>query len=445
MASSQGMTAHDTTIQDPTMRSPEETRAARRPRRLMRHARFPRALEAHLVSAPIAAGGMASVHVAMSADPRQPVLALKRVHPHLASDDFTTMLLDEAAIASCIRHENVVTTYGADMIGEELFMVMEYVAGLPLHIIMQKARPGTVPVRFAVAIIADALRGLHAAHEATDASGKPLGIVHRDVSPQNMLLGVDGITRVLDFGVAKAEHRHQRTRAGELKGKLSYMSPEQLRGDPVDRRTDVYAAAVVLWEALVGASLFNGRNDGGTFANALRGCSTRPGARVAGVPVALDAIVMRGLAMSREDRFATALDMARALDGVVASNPVRREELAAWLRERGADVLRRQARVPAELRRRATPALNARATSATTVRRGGNRSPALAVSLHDAAMASPLDQKLAIRAVLFVTGSAFGLLLAMVILNAFGAGRSLAVSPDRVTTTTTIAAEESSR
>jgi serine/threonine protein kinase len=393
---------------DTTMRSAKRGEPPARPKRISAmRLRFPRALEQHLVSAPIASGGMASIHVAVTADQQQRVLALKRVHPHLASANFTKMLLDEAALGACIRHENVVTTYGADMIGDEVFMVMEYVPGLPLHVIMQKAQPLALPARFAVAIVADALRGLHAAHEAVDERGDSLGIVHRDVSPQNIMLGQDGIARVLDFGIAKAERRAQETACGDLKGKLSYMAPEQLRGDAVDRRTDVYAASVVLWETLVGASLFNDRSDAGTFANALRGCSTRPGLRVRGIPPELDAIVMRGLATRPEDRFATALDMARALDGVVAFNPVRPNELGAWLRELGADALEKRAQVPEDLRRRNAPPV---APVPPTAR------PALArLDVSTLASLGSLAQRLGVPASLFVAGSIFGLLLTFAI------------------------------
>ncbi len=310
---------------------------------------FPRLLAQHIVSEKIAAGGMASVHVAVSPDPTQPVLAVKRVHPHLASAEFTRMLLEEAGISASIRHQNVVTTYGADMIGDEVFLVMDYVPGLSLHVIQQRVRPGSIPVRFAVAIMADVLRGLHAAHEAVDANGDSMKIVHRDVSPQNILVGLDGIARVLDFGIATAERRTSDTGMGDVKGKLGYMAPEQLRQHAVDRRTDVYAAAVVLWQALVGESLFQDVNDAATYGNALRGCSTRPGRRVAGIPAALDEIVMRGLARRPNDRFATALDMACALDSVFAFNPVGRDELAAWLCLLGARSVREPGQVVADL------------------------------------------------------------------------------------------------
>ena len=317
---------------------------------------FPRALEHHFVTKPIAAGGMASVHLAVSPDRRKRVLALKRLHPHLATDAyFERMLLDEAAIASSVRHPNVVTTYGADMIGDEVFLVMEYVPGLPLHVLMQKAHPGSIPARLAAAIIAGALRGLHAAHQAVDAKGQSLHIVHRDVSPQNILLGTDGVARVLDFGIAMAERRSELTRAGDVKGKLAYMAPEQIHGAAVDRRTDVYSASVVLWEALVGAPVFRADCDGGTVAKVLEGNVERPGTRVPGIPKALDAIVMRGLAGRPQDRFASALDMADALDAVFAPKPVRATELAAWLGEIGAETLREQARLPTDLRRRPAP------------------------------------------------------------------------------------------
>jgi serine/threonine-protein kinase len=307
-------------------------------------------LDQHIVSEPIAAGGMASVHLAVPPDPAQPVLAVKRVLPHLASEEFTQMLLDEARVSSAIRHENVVTTYGADVIGKEVFLVMDFVPGLPLHVLQQKIRPALVPMRFAVAIIADVLRGLHAAHEVAAPNGEPMKIVHRDVSPQNILIGFDGVTRILDFGVAKADRRNASTRVGRLKGKLAYMAPEQLREYEVDRRADIYCVAIVLWETLVGDGLFHGANEVLTYGNAMRGCSTPPGKRVAGIPEALDAVVMRALAPHPNDRFATALEMAEALEAVIATTPVRREELAAWLRLSAADAYRRQMQLPAELR-----------------------------------------------------------------------------------------------
>lgn len=414
---------------------------------------FPRALEQHLVSKPIAAGGMATVHLAVSSDPAQQALALKRLHPYLAEDPyFGQMLLDEAAIASCVRHPNVVTTYGADMIDGEIVLVMEYVPGLTLHVLMQKLGPSGMPARLAAAIVAGALRGLHAAHEAVDASGRPLRIVHRDVSPQNILLGLDGVARVLDFGIATADRRSQPTRTGELKGKLSYMAPEQLREASVDRRTDVYGAAVVLWEALVGAPLFHGVSDGSTLARVLEGNVTRPGSLVGGIPARLDAIVMRGVAERSTDRFATALDMATALDAVFASEPVDPSELAGWIQELGAETLQRLERVPADLRGRSRssiesraalptlpsalePVTAARVTAARVMAAPANAARVMAVPLTPAPlmvppaaslrdMARAFREALAVLAVIFVTSMACGLFTELAVADALGHSRT---------------------
>ncbi len=317
--------------------------------------RFPYTIGKYFVSEPIASGGMATVHLGVSAEDDRHLLALKRLHPHLTSDEyFTTMLLDEARIAARVRHPNVVATYGADVIDDDLVLVMEYVAGVPLNVVMRTVYPGSVPPRYAAAIVAGALRGLHAAHEALDDHDQPLGIVHRDVSPQNVHVGTDGVARVLDFGIAKAARRIQTTRAGEVKGKLAYMAPEQLLSDAVDRRTDIRAAAVVLWEALCGAPLFHRESEGQTVNTIIDGDISPPSDHVGQIPPALDAIVMRGLAKRREDRFATALEMADALDAVYAKNPVRPREIGQWVASLGLDALREQERMSVELKRRSS-------------------------------------------------------------------------------------------
>jgi serine/threonine-protein kinase len=161
-----------------------------------------------------------------------------------------------------------------------------------------------------------ALHGLHAAHEAKSDHGEPLGIVHRDVSPHNILVGTDGVARVLDFGVAKAVGRLQTTREGQLKGKLAYMAPEQVRGE-VSRRTDVYAAAVVLWEALAGKRLFAGENEAQVIDRVIRGCDVPPSQHTPGLRRSLDLVTMRGLRVDPAERFETARDMARALEDAI--------------------------------------------------------------------------------------------------------------------------------
>src|ERR1700722_19538002 len=191
-------------------------------------------------------------------------VAIKRLHPKFAQDpDFVSMFLDEARLAARIRHPNVVPTIDVVATSGELFLVMEYVQGESLARLVRISRDKDTLIspNVVTTIMAAVLQGLHAAHEARDERGDPLGIVHRDVSPQNILVGTDGMARVLDFGVAKAAGRIQTTRDGQLKGKLGYMAPEQIQGREVDRRTDVYAAGVVLWEVLTRQRLFFADNE----------------------------------------------------------------------------------------------------------------------------------------------------------------------------------------
>lgn len=309
----------------------------------------PRVVGRYRLSEPIATGGMATVHIGIRDDDGR-VYAVKRLHSQFAHDEyFAQMLLDEAAIAARIRHRNVVTMYGAGIVGGDLILVMEYVIGLTVADLIQAVHPQQLPPRILVAIFAGALRGLHAAHEARDEHGRSLDIIHRDVSPQNVHIGADGIARVLDFGIAKAEHRTQTTRAGELKGKMAYMAPEQLTGADVDRRVDVRAAGVVLWEALAAAPLFHAENEGATMTRVLEGCSTPPSRVAQGVPPALDDVVMRALAMHPDDRFGSALEMAEALEDVFAESSAPSHEVAAWLNVVAAENIRDQWNVRAQL------------------------------------------------------------------------------------------------
>jgi serine/threonine-protein kinase len=260
-------------------------------------------------------------------------VAIKRLHPNFARDpEFVAMFLDEARIAARVRHPNVVPTLDVVAADGELFLVMEYVEGESLARLVRasKRAGGPPPVKIACAIVAGALRGLHAAHEAKGDDGRPLGIVHRDVSPHNVLVGVDGLPRVLDFGVAKAIGRSQTTRDGQLKGKLPYMAPEQIRrGVDVTRRTDVYASSVVLWEALVARRLFDEEDEPQILAAVLDGKVTPPSAIEPTVPKSLDAIVLRGLARDPSARFETALEMAQAIESAV--HVATTSEIGTWV------------------------------------------------------------------------------------------------------------------
>lgn len=289
---------------------------------------------------------MATVHIGRLLGPVgfARTIAIKRLHSHFAGDpEFVSMLLDEARLAARVRHPNVVSVVDVVVIQGELLLVMDYVEGESLARLEQQSREtGTqIPPPVAVTMMAGVLYGLHAAHEARGDRGEPLGIVHRDVSPQNVLVGVDGVARVVDFGVAMAVGRVQTTREGQLKGKLAYMAPEQIRGN-VSRATDVYAASVVLWETLTGRRLFSG-SEVEVFAKVMEQTVEAPSRYAPAIPPALDALVLRGLSRDPSSRFATAREMARALEDVVP--PVALSKIGEWVEKTARDAVAHRARL----------------------------------------------------------------------------------------------------
>lgn len=296
----------------------------------------------------IAAGGMATVHLGRLVGERgfSRTVAIKRLHPHLAMDpDFVSMFLDEARLAARIRHPNVVQTLDVVVAEGEVFLVMEYIEGESLATLMRAttARHEALPTAHISALIAPVLHGLHAAHEAKTDRGEPLALVHRDVSPQNVLVGVDGVPRVLDFGVAKALGQSHLTRAGEVKGKLAYMAPEQIESRPIDRRTDVFAAGVVLWEALTGQRLFKGESDVQVMRLVLHEPIRPPSSVAPHLSPAVDQVVMCALSRDPDQRYPTAEAMADALEEVLHPTPARK--LAVWVQERFNDRLMARAKL----------------------------------------------------------------------------------------------------
>ncbi|WP_394826881.1 protein kinase domain-containing protein [Pendulispora albinea] len=296
--------------------------------------RGPQRLGRYTVFAEIASGGMASVHLGrlIGSAGFARTVAIKRLHPHLARNpDFVAMFLDEARLVSRIRHPNVVHTLDVVSDENELLIVMEYIQGESLARIIRSASTQgmRLPPTIASAIMVGVLDGLHAAHEATSERGQPLGIVHRDVSPQNVIVGRDGVARVLDFGVAKAAGRVHETKDGSVKGKFAYMAPEQLGRADVDRRTDIFAASIVLWETLVGARLFDGDNLAEIVSAVVNRDVPPPSARAPEVPRELDAVVLKGLDRDADRRFATAHDMAVALERVC--RPASAREVGEWV------------------------------------------------------------------------------------------------------------------
>jgi serine/threonine-protein kinase len=268
---------------------------------------------------PIASGGMATVYLGRAEGARgfERQVAIKAMHPHLAEDpDFVTMFLDEARMAANIRHPNVVPTLDVAEENGQLFLIMEYVEGLSLHAMKRalKKQNGSVPLPIALRIALDMLAGLHAAHELTSPNGAPMKLVHRDVSPQNVLVGVDGVSRIMDFGIARAEIRITATQGAQVKGKTAYMAPEQIRAQPIDRRCDVYAAGIVAWELITGERLFRADNEGTLVQMVLEGATRPPSALNPAVTPEIDAAVMHALALWPAERSPTAADFAEALE-----------------------------------------------------------------------------------------------------------------------------------
>jgi serine/threonine protein kinase len=267
----------------------------------------------------IAAGGMATVHLARlpGVGGFQRFVAIKQLHPHLADEqEFVEMFLDEARLAAGIHHPNVVSILEVGESEFGYFLVMEYVEGDTLGRLLARAAGSATPVPYAVSIrvLLDALHGLHAAHDLLDPSGAPLQLVHRDVSPQNILVGIDGVARLTDFGVARASSRIANTRSDTLKGKLAYMSPEQAKSMPLDRRSDVFAMGVVLWECLTGRRLLKADSEAGTLARLLMEPLPTLLDAVPTAHPALDAVCTRALSRDLDHRFQSALEMADALE-----------------------------------------------------------------------------------------------------------------------------------
>jgi serine/threonine-protein kinase len=302
----------------------------------------------------IASGGMAVVHLGRLMGPAgfSRTVAIKRLHPHLARNpEFVAMFLDEARLAARIRHPNVVSTLDVVATEGELFVVMDYVAGDSLARLLRTAsdRHERAPLPVAASIMVNVLHGLHAAHEACDEQGNHLSLVHRDVSPHNVLVGTDGQAHLIDFGVAKATGRAQVTREGQLKGKLAYMAPEQLKGNKVDRRADVFGAGVVFWEMLTGERLFDGADEGEIYGKVLRGDVPRPSKVVSDLDRRTDAIALKGLARNPAKRYESARVMALAIEeSMPLATP---SQVGQWVERLMADVLAERRQQIAEIER----------------------------------------------------------------------------------------------
>lgn len=292
-------------------------------------------VERYALGEPIARGGMGTVHLGrlVGSAGFARTVAIKRIHQHLLSErSLVDAFTAEAHLAARIRHPNVVPTLDVvEHADAGVLLVMEYVDGESLAALL-KASSERVPLPVAIAIVCGMLHGLHSAHEARSEAGAALEIVHRDVSPQNVLVGADGVARLVDFGIARAANEAGTTAEGDIKGKLAYMAPEQIRRERTTRRIDVFAAGIVLWELLTGQRLFHAEHPGATLEKILVGWVPPPSSVVRELSPALDEIALRALDPEPANRFQTAREMATALED--AMRPALGREVAAWVEAR---------------------------------------------------------------------------------------------------------------
>lgn len=330
----------------------------------------------------IASGGMGAVHLAqiLGGAGFARLVAIKRMHPHVASEPHAlAMFRDEARLSARVRDPHIVATIDVVEHEAELLLVMEYVHGATLSLLTRSAKTdeAPVPLNIAVAIVLDMLSGLQAVHEATDERGQPLSIVHRDVSPQNLLVGVDGMSRVLDFGIAKATGRLQTTRKGYLKGKLGYMAPEHVLHKDVGPLADQYAAAVIFWELLAGRRLFDSSTEASVLAGVLEKKILPPSAYTP-ENGGLDDVVLRGLSRDPAARFSSCREMASAIRAV--TTPADAGEVGRWVTalagESLAERAKRVARIEAGLADEGTP-LTTESTRTLTAPKTFESSPSI--------------------------------------------------------------------
>ncbi|PID38407.1 MAG: hypothetical protein CSB49_05725 [Proteobacteria bacterium] len=264
----------------------------------------------------LASGGMATLYLARfaSGERFEKHVAIKRIHEHLIEDaEFLQMFIDEAQLAARISHPNVaqVIEFGAD---PAPFIAMEFVDGESLTALIRRAQP---PHPVCARIVAQAAAGLHAAHELRNNTGEPLGVVHRDVSPHNILISYEGVVKVVDFGVARARGNLHTTTAGTVKGKFAYMSPEQARMEMVDRRSDIFALGIVLYEITTRYRLFKAPNEAATVSKVLHADIVPPSVLVPHYPPTLERIVLKALNRDPSERYESAEEMQGALEAFV--------------------------------------------------------------------------------------------------------------------------------
>ena len=267
----------------------------------------------------IAVGGMAEIFLARQAglEGFEKTIVIKRIRPHLSNQkSFVKMFLNEAKLAAQLNHPNIVQIYDLGKISDTYFIAMEYIFGRDMRRIIPKADSMGIPfpMVYALKIASSVCEGLFYAHQRCDIYGNALNIVHRDVTPENIFVSFDGTVKVLDFGIAKAANQIEQTRAGEIKGKLSYMSPEQCMGQPLDSRSDIFSLGVVLYEWVTGFKLFTGDSEVAILKSITEGKIYAPSYFKADIPESVERILMKALEKDRERRYQTAWDMQYDID-----------------------------------------------------------------------------------------------------------------------------------
>jgi serine/threonine protein kinase len=315
-------------------------------------------------------GGMAEVYKAktVGVEGFEKIVAIKRILPSIAEDEeFIKMFVDEAKITSQLSHANLAQTFDLGRIDDTYYIAMEYVPGKDLRAVFErmKRRAGRMPLPLAAWVMGRVCEGLDYAHRKRDASGRELHIVHRDVSPQNIILSYEGEVKLIDFGIAKAANKITKTQAGILKGKFGYMSPEQVRGLPLDGRSDIFAAGVVLYELCTGERLFTGSSDFSVLEKVQQAKVTPPSQVEPSIPLKLERVILKALAREPEDRYQQAADIAADLTRFLLDTQrkaVTRDDITAFMKEtfsddlvRDADDTRPRRRPPPELERKPPP------------------------------------------------------------------------------------------
>jgi serine/threonine-protein kinase len=300
-----------------------------------------------------ASGGMATVHFGRldGAGGFSRVVAIKRLLPQLVqNDDFTQMLLKEARLAARVRNPNVVPTVDVVASKGEVLLVLEYVHGESLSALCRtqaRERKEHVPVDIAAGVMRDVLAGLAAVHDASDEQGRPLGLVHRDISPPNVMVGADGHTRVLDFGIAKALEHIEDSNPNRVKGKSGYMSPEQIRGERLTQRSDVFSAGIILWELLATRRMFTADVETERMQKILDGGYPKPSSHRPDLNTSLDAVTARALELDPDKRFQNCREFASALEAAATGASSLR--IAQWVNDLASEVLAARARMVAQV------------------------------------------------------------------------------------------------